>query len=428
MAMIYVVVGMIAFFGFCSLAVDFGRVQTAKTELRRLADAAARAGAAALPQGTTAVQNAAVAMVSGNENRVDGASYTLSASSVQVGYWTAAAGFSTSAIGGLSAPNAVLIGNPNTNNKITYNVPLMFAAMLGMSRCQVTATSVAALVAQSNSETQYVSAHGNPWLAGQPAGTTGSVQDTGYGSPSPNKTHPWKYDVANPNAVATATNNAGANGAYVVPTDSSKVASTDYSSGEPWGSPTQFDVTPGAVVEVTYPNGSSFMDVNQGFLSSNGNGIDYTADGSNNGSYAIYSDDAANPSLPQGSQTTSGTEHGLSNVEAPLNSVLGVFMDQNGATYGADSSQESNESGAPSTPSGKDYSTQSSRDYSAVEPSLNQVFFVGTGQTSNGTQQMVLVPSNATKLFLGTMDGHEWSNNQGGGDVTVTVYQIQIVK
>jgi hypothetical protein len=31
-------------------------------------------------------------------------------------------------------------------------------------------------------------------------------------------------------------------------------------------------------------------------------------------------------------------------------------------------------------------------------------------------------------MFLGTMDGHEWSNNSGGYTVTVTDYQITTVQ
>ena len=41
-AIIYIIVVLIVMLGFCSFAVDLGRVQTAKTELRRAADAAAQ--------------------------------------------------------------------------------------------------------------------------------------------------------------------------------------------------------------------------------------------------------------------------------------------------------------------------------------------------------------------------------------------------
>jgi len=411
-AVIYVIVILLVMLGFCSFAVDLGRVQTAKTELRRACDSAARAGAAFIPYGNTAAQNEAITLAA--SNKVDGKSLTLTTANVTVGTVTVN-----------SVPcQAVTVTVPRGQ----VEIPLLFGAVLGESYCTVSATSIAALIAQPSPTTEYVSAHGDPWLSGEQAGTTGSMPDTGYDNPSPNNVHPWKNDIANPSKVSAAVTAAGSSGSYSVPTDSSKVASTDYQSGEPYGSPTQFTVSPGSVVGVSTSSSSEFMSDNQGFLSNNGNGVDYTADGENNGSYSIYSDDASNPSLAEGSQTTSGSEHGISNIEAPLNSVIGVFMDKNGAEYGADSTEETTESGAPSTPTGQDFSTQTDRDYTAIEPSLNQSFYVGDGQTSTTTQQLIFVPNNASALFLGTMDGHEWSNNQGGGNITVTTYQIELVK
>src|ERR1043166_6664404 len=58
MSILYLIGGMIVFIGFTSFAVDFGRVQVAKTELRRAADAAARAGAADLGTPSVAQQDA----------------------------------------------------------------------------------------------------------------------------------------------------------------------------------------------------------------------------------------------------------------------------------------------------------------------------------------------------------------------------------
>ena len=41
---------------------------------------------------------------------------------------------------------------------------------------------------------------------------------------------------------------------------------------------------------------------------------------------------------------------------------------------------------------------------------------------------MIIVPKNAYALFLGTMDGHEYSNNTGGFNATITQYEVEIVK
>ena len=408
MAFIYIIVALVALLGFCSFAVDLGRVQTAKTELRRAADAAARAGAANIPLGTTAVQNAAIAIAA--QNKCDDSPVVITASNVQVGIWnTTTSTFSTSGTANnTNTYNAVQItclrtaanGNP---------IPLLFGQILGANTCNVDATSVAALISTTAPITQYVSAHGNPWLAGEPAGKLGSVPDDAYMS----KDHPWQYDIANPAKVDTASKTY---------TDSSKVETSDYSSGEPYASPVAYTVSPGSVIQISVPtSGSGSTATNSGYLDNTGNGISTTADGNDNGSVGIYSDDAANTNLAQGTPTTSGSEHGISNIETPLNSLTGVFLDQASSTAGAD-----NTSGE-TVPTGLDFSSQTARDYTTLEPQLNQSFYVGTGQTSSNVQQTIVVPNNAYQLFLGTMDGHEWSNNQGGFNATITEFNVEIV-
>ena len=69
-SLIWVVVTLPVLMGFCSLAVDWGRVQVVKTELRRAADAAARYAAPALSDGITAVR--ARAKDSADDNTADG--------------------------------------------------------------------------------------------------------------------------------------------------------------------------------------------------------------------------------------------------------------------------------------------------------------------------------------------------------------------
>ena len=432
-AIFYVIVVLIVMLGFCSFAVDLGRVQTAKTELRRAADAAAP-GIANLALGTSNVDSAAIAMA-GN-NKCDGSYVTITSSNVSVGIWdstkSSSTAFSTSG---------------TANNKTTYKavqvkisqaIPLLFGEILGMGHCTVNADSTAALVSVTTPLTDFVSAHGNPWLAGQPAGKTGSVPDPGYNNPS-NNDHPWKYDIANPAKIASEVTTAGGTGTYTPPTDSTKNVSTDYSTGEPYGSPVAFDVQPGSVLQISVPTNSSNVARTDGFL--DGGTPSTYANGSDSGTYNEYSDDGANPSMTQGTTTTSGSEHGISNIITPIDSMVGVFMDQNGATYGADSTQE-NES---SVPPGLDFSTQAARDYSSgttqgttaaaaemsggsIEPQLNQAFYVGDGQTSTNTTETIIVPNNAYAIFLGTMDGHEWSNNLGGFNATITEFNIELVQ
>jgi Flp pilus assembly protein TadG len=413
-AIIYVFTVLLVLLAFCSFAVDLARVQTAKTEIRRAADAAARAGAAYLPQGSGSVTSAAIAMAA--NDKVDSQRLVLQSTDVSVGIWNKRTQtFSASgSADNITTFNAVQVVAQRTAARRNA-IPLLFGSILGADTCNVTATSVAALVSISQPQQLYVSAHGNPWLAGEPAGTLGSEPDHGYSD----KTHPFKYDVANPTAVASADASAANGGSYSAPTDPTKVESTDYTSNEPYSSPSEFvlNVAPGSVVQISIPENSENVATNHGYLT--GDTPDYYATGSSNGSYAYYSDDAANPSLPQGTNTTEGSEHGISNIIAPINSVIGVFLDKTGSTDGADSE---------SAPTGTDYSVESNQDYTSAEPQLNQSFYVGDGQNSSGIQQTIIVPNNAYALFLGTMDGHEWSNNVGGYHATITQFSIELVK
>jgi Flp pilus assembly protein TadG len=412
--MIYVVISLIVMLGFASLAVDLGRVIVAKTQLRAAADAAARAGVAALPQGSNDAITAAVNMAA--QNNADGSPVVLNASTdVVIGTWNADTYTFTA---GGSNPNAVEVfarRTAATNNA----VPLLIGQILGVNSCDTTASSIAALVVLPNpvtgngSTSQYVWAHSNPWLAGEPVGTLASVPDDEYtANGGGDLTHPWKQDIALGQNAAAAGNQAL--------TDPNQVYSTDYTNNEPNESPQEvyLSVTPGSVLQISVPLNSNNTALNYGFL--NQTPATTYANGSNDGTFSNYSDDAANPSLPEGSQTTEGSEHGLSNIIVPINSMLGVFLDKNASTNGADNE------GTP--PPGVDFSTQAARDYTTFEPQLNQVFYVGNGSTSDSIQQTIVVPANAYAFYLGTMDGHEWSNNVGGFNATITQYQIAIVK
>jgi len=102
-----------------------------------------------------------------------------------------------------------------------------------------------------------------------------------------------------------------------------------------------------------------------------------------------------------------GAENGISGVTSPADSLVGVFL-------------------GPAQPDGSaapadlDFSTGTSQDYTTLAPQLKQVFFIGDGKTSGGTTQQITIPSGATRLFLGTMDGSGWYNNSGSFSVRVT--------
>jgi hypothetical protein len=102
-----------------------------------------------------------------------------------------------------------------------------------------------------------------------------------------------------------------------------------------------------------------------------------------------------------------GSENGIANVNAPYDCLLGVFL----------GSDQPNLTAAPAM---LDFTTSASRNYLTLSPLLKQVFFIGDGLTDSAIQQSVIAPAGATRLYLGTMDIYEWSNNSGGFNVTVT--------
>ncbi len=104
---------------------------------------------------------------------------------------------------------------------------------------------------------------------------------------------------------------------------------------------------------------------------------------------------------------SAGAEHGISDItNTPFNSFVGVFL-------GSDQPSDSPE------PPPLSFGTPASRDYAVLSPLLKEVFFIGDGRTSLGDTQRVVVPSGATRLFLGTMDTFGWYNN--GGAFTVDI-------
>jgi hypothetical protein len=103
-----------------------------------------------------------------------------------------------------------------------------------------------------------------------------------------------------------------------------------------------------------------------------------------------------------------GAQNGISDISAPHNSLIGVFLG-------------SDQPNLNSPPPALDFSTRTSQDYLALSPLLQQVFYIGDGLTggADALLQQIMVPTGATSLYLGTMDGWEWNNN--GGSFTLKV-------
>jgi hypothetical protein len=152
--------------------------------------------------------------------------------------------------------------------------------------------------------------------------------------------------------------------------------------------PMVMNVVPGTVLTFTNVAGGVKNDPSLGFD---------TADGDSSQMHSHNDDDVQN---------------NIGNITAPINSMLGLFLTNNAPNTQTAPTQSQNDT------------TQASRDmatYSTIQ--LQEPFFIGDGKTSGGTTQTFIVPQGATRLYLGTMDGHQWSNNVGSYTATVTQQQ-----
>ena len=109
---------------------------------------------------------------------------------------------------------------------------------------------------------------------------------------------------------------------------------------------------------------------------------------------------------------TAGDEHGIATITGPLNCVVAVFLNS------------SNPNGT-TAPASLDFSTDAERNFSTLSPKLQQIFFVGDGRTDNGQLQQFIIPSGATRLFVGTWDGYQWNNNFG--QYTIVAHDAPII-
>lgn len=188
--LIYTTIGMIAFAGIVSLAVDVGHARLVKNQLQHAADAAARYAAAGMQTSTGAATSNAVA-AAGN-NTADATSVLVDPNNdVEFGSWDNTNHTFTVLTGSAqSGANAVRVtcrrtaarGNP---------VPLTFGPVIGRSTCDVTASAIATMSSQSHgvvglnsvsmsgntSMDSYSSANG-PYSSGA-AGSSASVASNG---------------------------------------------------------------------------------------------------------------------------------------------------------------------------------------------------------------------------------------------------------
>jgi Flp pilus assembly protein TadG len=345
-SLIYATILMVAMCAFASFAVDLGRVQVAKTELQRAADAAARYGVTGLSvSGYQARTNAKAAAA---ENLSDGTSVVLQDSDVEYGKWNSNTNSFHATSINASGNNAIRVTARRTAAR-SNAIPLMFGAALGVKQIDVKATATAYYTPRIDIDMD-VPASSNLWLAGMPNGTLANPTPTESGV---------RRDKAGPYTDA--------NGVY-------------HPSGESPALVSGISLVPGNTISFDSIAGTA----------TNGNGL--TIVGPDGNLNQIVSNDA-------------GAEHGKSNLTAPINAVIGVFLDD--------------DIPAGATPPNLDFSTSASRDFTTLSPELRQPFFIGDGVTSNGTAQQFTIPAGATRLYIGKMDGYEWNNNIGSQTITI---------
>jgi Flp pilus assembly protein TadG len=336
-------------FGFCALGVDAGHCMLVKAQLQNAADAAARAGALNMPTSRSAAISAATSTAA--SNYANGTTITLNSSTdIEFLNWTSKTNNTVVSVANYSTANAIKVTTRRTAAANTA-VKLFFGGMIGLGSMDVTASSVATF-SGGNTTAINVSGQCDPWLAGMPSGTTANfVNET-----SPVDGHaPW-YDAAPTNSPAPVTG---------------------------------LTLTAGANLHFNFSGNIS------NWSGANTYGPDGDPSWADHNWYAMLN---------------GGSEHGISDLVAPLASLIGVFLDNNAPN--ADGS---------TVPPTLDFSTSASRDFSTLSPQIRQPFFIGDGLRNDGvTPQNFVVPSGATRLYIGIMDFQEWSDNSGTDVATVT--------
>jgi len=361
---------LLALTAIASLAVDFGRVQVVKTQLRAAADAAALAAAHDMTvNGTSSARNTAVFYA--KANNADGTPVILDRTNdIEFGWWdTATRKFTVRNTSDTTQLNAVHVLTHRIAARKTA-VPLTFASIIGQANCDVNAESIV-MVTAALDVNQNVPATANPFLAGMPAGSEAS---------NINPHH-------NPDYAGTAS----------TPKESPLAVAMPVSGGQTLN----FDSI----------DGTARHDPNDPYYNPDGNPNDY--------GHNILNTDPSSASYRNTSTLNAYSQNGIADVTAPINALVGVFLDDS-------------QPNLSSTPQGLDFSTDASRDFDTIGGTesggtvqnqslkLKQIFFIGDGMNSKGVKQSFIAPKGATRLFLATWDFYEWNNNAGFRNIKVT--------
>ncbi len=342
--LIYAIVAMIAFIAFVSFGVDVARSQKAKTELQTACDAAAR--------------NAASKLYSSSYSSTIQSNVRTAAKN------TAAANYVDGTAVSLSNSD-IEIGTWNTTSK-TFSA--LSSSFTSANAVRITASCTAA---KGNAVPLLFGAvYGRRTCDVIAKATVMQVAAVDLDQNVKSTGNPFLAGM--PSGSVASLNNPHNNPDYAGNSSDSKQ------------SPDEADMTivPGASLTFSAISGSAGNDPS---------GSNYNPDG-----------DTSNTG-----HNTNGSENGISDITAPINSLVGVFLDDT-------------QPNLTSAPTSLDFSTSSSRDFTTLQPKLKQLFFIGDGKNSSNVQQNFVVPAGATRLFLVNWDYYEWNNNYGYRNVQVS--------
>ena len=382
---------LVVLFGIGTLAVDLGRAQLQASRLQEAADASVMAAAFSLqdPDWRESRRQAHKYRRHNLDEDMDDVTARY-----QYGFWNEnSRKFKKRKKGDKRADTVKVVLTATTKSYFVR-------AFSGGPSATVSVSAIATMTPPAE-DSLVIPATANPWLAGMPAGTEANLRP------------PWRTEVADPlTGYVWRRDVAGFD--RESPVLANAVSNNDkHAFGKPVtdvelipGEPLQFDSIAGEMA-----HGRFTSDAEIGRYTT-ADGKDGSDGGIENYSWLHFpsEDDGSEPTLRlTAEEAPLYGEHGKSNVIAPINALMGVFLTDAALPVGR----------AHDAPPMLDFSTPGSRDFEVLEPVVNQVFFIGDGKRADGSDQSFVVPEGATRLFLGSMDAFEWNNNGGHFSTTI---------
>lgn len=371
--MVYAIYIMLVSCAMISVAVDYGRMQMIKSQEQRSADAVARGLLVQLLSNSNAIKQYGLTnyvalqylIQLGYANKLETGNPVDAGSGIAATYQMAPGAWDGTTFHPNTAPTSswplaievIVSRTVATGNPVPLAFPLPSGKTFITRTCDVWAKSVAVLP-NTVTLTETVESTQDPWLAGMPIGSTAS--DT---------------DSVTANSVRSGS----------TPSNGYDSAST-------------MNVTPGSTITWQSVSGEVSHLTPPDY---------YGPDGQTDNVYWHLKDGSYTE--PEGD----GGQNGIGDVQAPIDSMIGVFLD-NDAPNASDNTNYANYANDNMRSYTTDYDQSSAID----NIHLQQPFYIGNGTNSSGASQSFVVPANATRLFIGMMDGYQWANNAGSFTVT----------